>query len=42
MSTAGIVGSAVVLTVLAAIGAVVVIRELVALILPLMIWVDKF
>jgi hypothetical protein len=42
MSTAGIVGSAVVLAVLSAIGAVVVIRELVALILPLMIWVDKF
>lgn len=40
MKSGGIAGAAVVLTVLAAIGTVIVIRELVRLTMPVWIWVD--
>lgn len=40
MKTSGIIGSAVVLAVLAAVGTIVVVRELVRLTMPVWIWVD--
>ncbi|MHC1758286.1 MAG: hypothetical protein AB9917_02010 [Negativicutes bacterium] len=40
MKTSGIAGAAVVMTVLAAIGTVIVIRELVRLTMPVWIWID--
>ena len=41
MKTSGIIGSACVLAVMAAIGTVVVVRELVRLTMPVWIWVDR-
>lgn len=41
MKTSGIIGSAVVLAVLAAVGTIVVVRELVRLTMPIWIWVDR-
>lgn len=41
MRTSGIIGSACVLAVLAAVGAVVVLRELVRLTMPVWMWVDR-
>ena len=40
MKTSGIIGSALVLAVLAAVGTVVVVRELVRITMPVWIWVD--
>lgn len=40
MKTSGIIGSAVVLAVLAAVGTVVVVRELVRLTIPVWVFID--
>lgn len=41
MKTSGIIGSALVLAVLAAVGTVVVVRELVRLMMPVWVFIDS-